>query len=399
MDVSKAELVEDLEEINDVVRIHQYSVVVLTIIAFFINCIFLVVLDHGNESRRSKSVFAADSFLQALQLYYTEMSTTDNADDYDDLEFAARIIHITMMGVIFIAFFFNCSFLVILDYGKEPRRIKNIFASHTLGRILIAATLASDYGRQIVIGERLSQTKPIECILRSPELILLVFSSTYSAFAQLMLSICILIPALRPKTPYLIREHITDQMFLFSLFMSSINVVGSVISVFFKGDVDISLVCSFDQVLLKPYALFQWTFITVCFHISIAIYVTAFYLTQKQEARRKEINNSQVREVLLRELLLVKHLLPIFVLSVPFELLPHTVRTFIAYGYIDRRFVIFCSFVKCIGLISFPLIYICYTPLRNVIYAKVKRKLLFCFQKHQQKNDTHFNNEITIHKE
>ncbi|KRZ79097.1 hypothetical protein T10_11598 [Trichinella papuae] len=233
----------------------------------------------------------------------------------------------------------NAVLVVILDYGKEPRRIKNIFASHTLGRILIAATLASDYGRQIVIGERLSQTKPIECILRSPELIF-----TYSAFAQLMLSVCILIPALRPKTPYLIREHITDQMFLLSLFMSSINVVGSVISVFFKDDVDISSLCSFDQVLLKPYALFQWTFITVCFHISIAIYVTAFYLTQKQEARRKEINNSQVREVLLRELLFVKHLLPIFVLSVPFELLPHTVRTFIAYGYIDRRF--YDSFAK-----------------------------------------------------
>ncbi|KRZ11154.1 hypothetical protein T11_233 [Trichinella zimbabwensis] len=89
----------------------------------------------------------------------------------------------------------------------------NYFQSHTLGRILIAATLASDYGRQIGIGERLLQTKLMECILRSPELILLVFSSTYSAFAQLF-SVCILIPALRPKTPYLIREHITDQMFL-----------------------------------------------------------------------------------------------------------------------------------------------------------------------------------------
>ncbi|KAL1241104.1 Cytochrome P450 26B1 [Trichinella spiralis] len=76
------------------------------------------------------------------------MSTEDNADDYDDLESAIRII-------------------LILDYGKEPRRIKNIFASHTLGRILIAATLASDYGRQIVIGERISQTKPLECILRT----------------------------------------------------------------------------------------------------------------------------------------------------------------------------------------------------------------------------------------
>ncbi|KRY90866.1 hypothetical protein T4D_14538 [Trichinella pseudospiralis] len=338
-----------------------------------------------------------DSFLQALQLYCTEMSTADDADDYDDLELVAQIIRIIMMGVTFIAFFFNCAFLVILDYGKEPRRIKNIFASHTLGRILIAATLASDYGRQIVIGERLSQTKPMECILRSPELMLLVFSSTYSAFAQLMLSICILIPALRPKTPYLIREHITDQMFLLSLFMSSLNVVGSIISVFFKDDADISSLCSFDQVLLKPYVLFQWTFITVCFHISIAVYVTAYYLTQKQEARRKEITNSQVREVLLRELLLVKHLLPIFVLSVPFELLPHTVRTVIAYGYMGRQFVIFCSFIKCIGLISFPLIYICYTPLRSVIYAKVKRKLLHCCQNKKQKNNTHFNNEITVH--
>ncbi|KRX25838.1 hypothetical protein T07_7509 [Trichinella nelsoni] len=327
------------------------------------------------------------------------MSTEDNADDYDDLESVIRIIRIIMMGITLLAFFFNCAFLVILDYGKEPRRIKNIFASHTLGRILIAATLASDYGRQIVIGERISQTKPLECILRSPELILLVFSSTYSAFAQLMLSVCILIPALRPKTPYLIREHITDQMFLLSLFMSSINVVGSILSVFFKNDVDISSLCSFDLVLLKPYALFQWTFTTVCFHISIAVYVTAFYLTQKQEARRKEITNSQVRQVLFRELLLVKHLLPIFVLSVPFELLPHTVRTFIAYGYIEHRFIIFCSFVKCVGLISFPLIYICYTPLRTVMYTKMKRKLIICFQKEKSKNDTHFNNEINIHKE
>ncbi|KRX50221.1 hypothetical protein T05_8336 [Trichinella murrelli] len=340
-----------------------------------------------------------NAVLIALQFYCTAMSTEDNANDYDDLELAIRIIRIIMMGITLFAFFFNCAFLVILDYGKEPRRIKNIFASHTLGRILIAATLASDYGRQIVIGERISQTKPLECILRSPELILLVFSSTYSAFAQLMLSVCILIPALRPKTPYLIREHITDQMFLLSLFMSSINVVGSILSVFFKNDVDISSLCSFDLVLLKPYALFQWTFTTVCFHISIAVYVTAFYLTQKQEARRKEITNSQVRQVLLRELLLVKHLLPIFVLSVPFELLPHTVRTFIAYGYIERQFIIFCSFVKCVGLISFPLIYICYTPLRTVMYTKMKRKLVICFQKEKSKNDTHFNNEINIHKE
>ncbi|KRX40283.1 hypothetical protein T06_13801, partial [Trichinella sp. T6] len=47
----------------------------------------------------------------ALQFYCTEMSTEDNANDYDDLELAIRIIRIIMMGITLFAFFFNCAFL------------------------------------------------------------------------------------------------------------------------------------------------------------------------------------------------------------------------------------------------------------------------------------------------
>ncbi|KRY79558.1 hypothetical protein T4B_1387 [Trichinella pseudospiralis] len=320
MDANNAELVEDLEEINDVVKIHQYSVIILTIIAFLINCIFLVVLDHGNESRRSK----------------------------------------------------------------------NVFAGYAIGRIFLASAAASDYGRLVLIGETITKTNAIGCILRSPEIVLLVFSRTYSVFSQLMLSVCAMIPVIWRETPYKIREQITDRLFQVAVLMSFINTFACIFSVMSdKTEKPVSSVCFFDYVVLDMFASVFWIMIVIGCYIAIGLYFVAFYYTKRRQEELKTFSNIQVRDVHIKELLFIKHLLPIVIVNILFEAVPYTIRALVPLHFLHPKYAFYCSDLICIGLIAFPLIRFWYSPFKLEIYGQIK-SFLFRPQAEQAKMSQHF---------
>ncbi|KRZ97849.1 hypothetical protein T08_15135 [Trichinella sp. T8] len=296
-------------------------------------------------------------------------------EDLEELHDGVRIHHCSLIALAIIAFLTNCIFLVVLDHGSEPRRTKNAFAGYAVGRIFLACAAASDFGRLVLIGERITKTDATGCIFHSPEIVLLVFSRTYSAFSQLMLSVCAIIPVIWQKTPYIIREQITDRLFQVAVLMSFINTFACIFSVMHKTEKHVSSVCFFDYVVSDMFANVFWVMIVAGCYIAIGLYFIAFYYTKRREEKLKALPNIQVRDVHSKETLFIKHLLPIVIVNILFEAAPYTIRALVSLHFLHPKYAYYCSDLICPGLIAFPLIRFWHSPFKLKIYGQMKNFL------------------------
>uniref|UniRef100_A0A5S6Q2J1 G-protein coupled receptors family 1 profile domain-containing protein n=1 Tax=Trichuris muris TaxID=70415 RepID=A0A5S6Q2J1_TRIMR len=257
-----------------------------------------------------------------------------------------------------IAFFVNCLFLLAIDHEHAPRRMKNIIASYVLASILKAATAASDSGRNVVIGATTGTTSPTKCLFQSPDLIMLVFTSTYAVFAQLIVSLYALVASVWIYTPYSTREKISDNLFIASVFVGILNVIVLVLVTIFKNQHEISSRCFFDAVVPREYAVAHWFMVALVCYSSVLIYFSAFFIMRVNWSSRKRIKNHAVLVALKREVESVQILMPIFLHASVNDVIPISCRILIAVGVWTPVLIEYWWLATCIELCLFPVVYL-----------------------------------------
>ncbi|KFD53994.1 hypothetical protein M514_05013 [Trichuris suis] len=252
---------------------------------------------------------------------------------------------------------------------------------YVLASILKAATAASDAGRNVVIGASTVTTNPTSCLFQSPDLIMLVFTSTYAAFAQLIVSIYALVASVWIHTPYSTREKISDNLFIASVFIGILNVIILLLVTIFEEQDEVSSHCFFDVVVPKEYAIAHWFTVALVCYSSVLIYFSAFFIMRVNWASRKRIKHHGILIALKREIDSINILMPIFLLASINDVVPISCRILIVMNVWSPEVADYWWLGTCIEICLFPIMYLYLSHGCKWIYSAIKNSWINLFNK------------------